>query len=73
MVHCGKLMVEAVCPICDNIYLMDYHEGKIEDFEEDLKEKPRIIFHCDDCDRDVRAWKWKPIKCGVEWLQEYGY
>lgn len=70
MINCGKLMLEAVCPICDNIYLMDYFEGKIDDEDE---KRPRAIFHCEDCDRYVRAFKWKTIKCGYEWLEEHGY
>ena len=69
----GKLMLGATCPICNNVYLMDYLEGHIEDFNEESKEEPRVVFHCEDCDRDVRAFKWKVVKCGNEWLSEQGY
>ena len=68
----GRLLVEGFCPLCDSIYLLD--DPDILDAEFDKEEKPkRIVFHCEECDRNVRAYKFKPVRVSAGYLNNIFY
>lgn len=69
MINYGKYMCEAVCPLCDTIYILSSEEAELEDVPEEKKE--RCIFYCEDCDRYVRSPTWKLVKCSHDWLNDY--
>lgn len=71
MINYGKLMCEAVCPLCANIYIMEASEVVIEEKVDDKEHDERAVFYCEDCERRVRAFKWKYARCSHDWLNDY--
>lgn len=44
----GKRVVEAVCPLCSSQYILSDDEVMVE------KNKKKVNFYCEECDRRVR-------------------
>ena len=67
----GKFLIEAVCPLCDSIYLLEQSDVLDVSFEDDDKDQDpdRITFYCDDCERNVRAYRIKPVRVSTDYLR----
>ena len=69
----GKYLCEAVCPICDSIYLLDEQSADVEFNSEDKDTIDRVIFYCSDCQRRVRAQDYSMKKVSTGYLKHNFY
>ena len=69
----GRFLVEAVCPLCDSIYLLDDPDILDAEFAEGEEKPKRIVFHCEECSRNIRAYRFKPVRVSAGYLKNCFY